>query len=151
MFTGILDFLQLMTTSNHRPYSYPEGRIDIPSVSGRDGAVKYSDWALHDFLLRARSHPWFADTLFVVVADHTAGSAGKTALPVERYHIPLLIYGPGLVDARQVDTLASQIDVAPTLLALLNMDYGSSFFGRNILAMAAEDGRALIANYQELG
>lgn len=144
-------FFHLMTTSNHRPYSYPEGRIDIPSGSGRDGAVKYSDWALHDFLLRARSHPWFADTLFVVVADHTAGSAGKSALPVARYHIPLLIYGPGLVDARQVDTLASQIDVAPTLLALLNMDYGSSFFGRNILTMAAEEGRALIANYQELG
>lgn len=144
-------FFHLMTTSNHRPYTYPDGRIDIPSGSGRDGAVKYSDWALHDFLVRARSHNWFGDTLFVVIADHTAGGAGKTALPVWRYHIPLLIYAPGLVKPQQVETLASQIDVAPTLLGLLNMDYDSSFFGKNVLAMAPEQGRALIANYQELG
>lgn len=42
-------FLHIMTTSNHRPYTYPENRIDIPSGSGRDGAVKYADWALGDF------------------------------------------------------------------------------------------------------
>lgn len=144
-------FFHLMTTTNHRPYTYPDGRIDIPSGSGRPGAVKYTDWAIGELLEQARSKPWFRDTLFVIVADHTSGSAGKVALPVRQYHIPMLIYSPQHIPAQRVTALASQIDVAPTLLALLNMDYESAFFGKNILTMRPADERALIGNYQKLG
>ncbi|WP_462379345.1 LTA synthase family protein [Pseudomonas sp. Marseille-QA0892] len=144
-------FLHLMTTSNHRPYSYPDGRIDIPSGSGRDGAVKYTDWAIGDFLNRARQQPWFDNTIFVFVADHCAGSAGRQDLPVANYHIPLFIYAPKLIQPREFDGLASQIDIAPTLLGLLNMDYVSTFFGRNLLMDHPKPGRALIGNYQHLG
>jgi phosphoglycerol transferase MdoB-like AlkP superfamily enzyme len=144
-------FLQLMTTSNHRPYTYPDGRIDIPSGSGRDGAVKYTDYAIGEFLRQAQQKPWFANTLFVFVADHDAGSAGHEDLPVANYHIPLFIYAPGLIEPREFAGLASQIDLAPTLLGLLNMDYRSTFFGRNVLRADAAPGRALIGNYQHLG
>ncbi|MAB24143.1 MULTISPECIES: LTA synthase family protein [Pseudomonas] len=144
-------FLQLMTTSNHRPYSYPEGRIDIPSGSGREGAVKYTDYAIGEFLRAARQKPWFANTVFIFVADHTAGSAGMEDLPVSNYHIPLFIYAPSLITPADVSTLTSQIDIAPTLLGLLNMDYTSTFFGRNVLRKDAAPGRALIGNYQHLG
>lgn len=143
-------FFHLMTTSNHRPYTYPGGRIDIPSGSGREGAVKYTDWALRHLLETARAKPWFKDTVFVVVADHCAGSAGKVALPLEHYRIPLMIYGKGVAPAR-IDTVASQIDVAPTLLALLHLDYASAFFGKDILAEPPGTGRALISTYQSLG
>lgn len=72
-------FLQVVfTTSNHRPYTYPEGRIDIPSHTGRMGAVKYADYAVGAFVEEARSKPWFENTLFVFVADHGAGSARET-------------------------------------------------------------------------
>ncbi|MDH4320387.1 MAG: sulfatase-like hydrolase/transferase [Desulfobulbaceae bacterium] len=67
----------LMTTSNHRPYTYPDGKIDVPSHTGRAGGVKYSDYAVGAFLREARRHPWFDDTIFVFVADHCAGSAGR--------------------------------------------------------------------------
>ena len=144
-------FLQLLTTSNHRPYTYPEGRIDIPSGVGREGAVKYTDYAIGQFLEQARKKPWFSQTLFVFVADHTAGSAGKEDLPVVNYQIPLFIYAPGLIEPGEVSTLASQIDLAPTLLGLLNFDYTSTFFGRNVLRGGAAPGRALIGNYQHLG
>ncbi len=144
-------FLQLMTTSNHRPYTYPQGRIDIPSGSGRDGAVKYTDYAIGQFLAQARQKPWFKDTVFIFVADHTAGSAGKEDLPVDNYHIPLFVYAPALIPAREVATVTSQIDLAPTLLGLLNFDYTSTFFGRNVLRDNAAPGRALIGNYQHLG
>ncbi len=142
---------QIMTTSNHRPYTYPDGRIDIPSGSGRSGAVRYTDWAIGNFLARARKKPWFRDTLFVIVADHCASSAGKVDLPVKKYHIPLFIYAPEQLEPERIDKLASQIDLAPTLLALLNMDYDSVFFGRNILATPKKDERALVGNYQKLG
>ncbi len=144
-------FFQVMTTSNHRPYTYPEGRIDIPSGTGRSGAVKYADYALHFLLEKSRSHPWFADTVFVIVADHCAGSAGRVQLPIFRYHIPLFIYAPHHVAPRKIDTLASQIDIAPTLLGLLGLPHESRFFGRDILRMAPGEGRALIGNYQRLG
>lgn len=143
--------LQMMTTSNHRPYTYPDGRIDIPSGDGREGAVKYTDLAIGQFLEKARNKPWFANTLFVIVADHTAGSAGSQDLPVANYHIPLFIYAPALFEPREVTTVASQIDLAPTLLGLLNLDYVSTFFGHNLLLDDARPGRALIGNYQHLG
>ena len=143
--------LQLMTTSNHRPYTYPEGRIDIPSGKGRDGAVKYTDYAIGKFLEDARRKPWFDDTIFVFVADHTAGSGGKEDLPVVNYQIPLFIYAPKLIPARETAQLTSQIDLAPTLLGLLNLDYTSTFFGRNVLLDNPLPPRVLIGNYQHLG
>lgn len=142
-----------MTTSNHRPYTYPEGCIDLPSkVSGRDGAVKYTDFAIGEFLDRAATRPWFKDTVFVIVADHCAGSAGRTEIPLERYHIPLLIYAPGgQIAAGRNSTLMSQIDYAPTLLGLLNWEYASRFFGHDVTRIEPALGHALVGTYQLLG
>jgi phosphoglycerol transferase MdoB-like AlkP superfamily enzyme len=144
-------FAHIMTTSNHRPFTYPAGRIDIPSGTGRAGAVKYTDWAIGDFIDRARAKPWFADTVFVIVADHTASGRGKTDLPVEQFRIPLIIYAPGRIAPARIDTLASQIDVAPTLLALLDFSYRSHFFGQDIVAEGPRHPRAFLANYQTVG
>ncbi|MEQ8205121.1 MAG: LTA synthase family protein, partial [Woeseia sp.] len=141
----------VMTTSNHRPYTYPEGKIDIPSHSGRQGAVKYTDYAIGKFLQEASKRPWFENTVFVIVADHCAGSAGKAELPIENYRIPLMVYAPGLIEPGVISTLSSQIDYAPTLFSLLNWSYDSEFFGKDILGMAVEDGRALLGTYQSLG
>jgi phosphoglycerol transferase MdoB-like AlkP superfamily enzyme len=144
-------FAHVMTTSNHRPFSYPAGRIDIPSGRGRDGAVKYTDWALGNFIDRARGKDWFSNTLFVILADHCASSTGSTELPIGRFHIPLIVYAPGLVAPGRSEALASQIDVGPTLLGLLNFSYTSRFFGQDILAEGPGRQRALIGNYQTIG
>ncbi len=144
-------FSMVMTTSNHRPFTYPEGKIDIPSHTGREGAVKYADYAIGRFLERAGKEAWFHDTLFVIVADHCAGSAGKTALPVKKYEIPMLVYAPSHVRPQRVDLLASQIDVAPTVLGLLNASYRTKFFGRDILAPGLPRERAFLSTYQKLG
>lgn len=148
-------FFHLMTTSNHQPFTFPEGKIDLlpgegKGGSGRSGGVKYADYALSQFMKQAKKQPWFGDTVFVVVADHCASSAGKVGLPVDKYHIPMFVYSPKHIPAAEVDTLASQIDLAPTLLGLLNVSYDSFFFGKDILS-ADFKGRALIANYQKLG
>lgn len=148
---GKPSFNMLMTTSNHRPFTYPEGRIDIPSHTGKSGGVKYTDYAINRFIELARAKPWFDDTIFVIVADHCASSAGKTRLPVDKYLIPLIVYSPKHVPPGKIDRLASQIDVAPTLLGLLNFSYASKFFGLDILRLNEGPGRAFISNYQELG
>ncbi len=147
-----LSFTHIMTTSNHRPYTYPEGRIDLPSGhAGRDGGVKYTDWAIGDFIARAQGEAWFKNTIFVIVADHCASSAGKTQLPLRRYHIPMIIYAPGLVAPSESSVLASQIDVAPTVLGLLNISYRAPFFGRDLRGPLTRAPYALVSTYQELG
>lgn len=62
---------------------------------------------------KRRVRPWFDNAIFVFVADHTAGSAGKEDLPITSYQIPLFIYAPKLVEsARESAQLASQVDTA---------------------------------------
>jgi phosphoglycerol transferase MdoB-like AlkP superfamily enzyme len=144
------NFLSLiMTTSNHRPYTFPSGRIDILSGTGRSGAVKYTDYAIGQFIEKARSRPWFNDSIFVITADHCASSAGKTTLPIEKYHIPLIIYAPNILKPKIITSLASQIDIGPTILGLLNLEYKSKFFGTDILNNPRL--RAFISTYQLLG
>jgi len=144
-------FSMVMTTSNHRPFTYPEGRIDIPSKAGRNGGVKYADYAIGRFIAEASREPWFKETIFVFVADHCASSAGKTDIPVKKYEIPLLVYAPHHVRAGRVERLTSQIDVAPTVLGLMNMSYDTDFMGRDVLKGAASSSRAFISTYQKLG
>nr|WP_315232477.1 sulfatase-like hydrolase/transferase [uncultured Flavobacterium sp.] len=143
-------FNHIMTVSNHRPFTYPNGKIDIPGdVKSRDGGVKYTDYAMKKFFEMAKKQPWFANTVFVILADHCASSAGKTELPVEKYRIPAMIYSPGS-EPRKYTNLMSQIDIMPTLFGLLNFDYQSKFYGQDVLKPDYKP-RALIATYQDLG
>lgn len=119
--------MHLMTTSNHTPFTFPEGRIDLPR--GRPGTVKYSDYAVGRFIEMARTKPWFKDTVFVLVAGHCASSKGRTSLPPENYHIPAIVYSPAHLAPRSDTRLASQID----------------------LVSYPDAGRAFIATYQKLG
>ena len=109
-----------------------------------------SDYALGGFLDAASREPWFDNTVFVITADHCASSAGKTEIPLEKYHIPAMIYAPAFVASGSVGKTASQIDLMPTLFSLLGMDYDSWFYGRDILADDFRE-RAFVATYQDLG
>lgn len=143
-------FAHVMTTSNHRPYTFPDGRIELPSGS-RDAAVKYTDFAIGRFLDMAKTKPWFKETLFVIVSDHCASVAGKTKLPVESYHIVGFMYGPELLKPARDARLLSQIDLPPTLMDLLGAKGTDQFFGQSQLKAGAAQARAFISNYQELG
>ncbi|MFV0607024.1 MAG: LTA synthase family protein [Niabella sp.] len=150
--TGKPFFGHIMTVSNHRPYTYPEGRIDIsPKEQKREGAVKYTDFCINQFLKQAAQKPWFANTVFVIVADHCASAAGKQALPVTGYHIPLFIYSPAHITPQKVSQMVSQMDVVPTVLGLLNMSYRSKFFGQDIFRIPTGKERVLISTFNALG
>ncbi|WP_177166844.1 LTA synthase family protein [Allopseudospirillum japonicum] len=145
-------FYYVMTTSNHRPYTFPKGRIDLPTGS-REAAVKYTDWAIGDFITQAQQQPWFDDTLFVFIADHCASSAGRQDLEVSKHHIPWIMYAPKKLAPQDIQYMSSQIDVAPSIYALFGFKYTSQFFGYNVFSAkeTPQLGRALIANYQYLG
>ncbi|WP_425476883.1 LTA synthase family protein [Rhodanobacter thiooxydans] len=115
-------FLHIITTSNHRPFTFLADRVNFPQHS-RQGAVAYTDWSIADFITRAQDKPYFADTVFVITADHEAASAGNASIPINRCHIPLWIYAPSHFKPQQVNRLSSQIDIPPTLLSLLHFSY----------------------------
>jgi Phosphoglycerol transferase and related proteins, alkaline phosphatase superfamily len=138
-----------MTTSNHRPFDFPEGRVDRKNHS-RKGAVKYADWAIGDLIAKSSAKPWFKNTLFVIVADHCSGSAGKTELDVTKFHIPAMVYAPGLVPAKKVSSLCSQIDLMPTVFGILNWKHDTLGYGHDLLAAAAPPQRAFVSNYQKI-
>jgi phosphoglycerol transferase MdoB-like AlkP superfamily enzyme len=143
-------FNHIMTVSNHRPFTYPNNKIDIPGdIKSRDGGVKYTDYSLRKFFEMARKQPWFKNTVFVIVADHCASSAGKTELPLDKYRIPAFIYSPDLKPAKY-NQVMSQIDLMPTLFGLLHFSYQSKFFGQDVLKPDYKP-RAFIATYQDLG
>ena len=123
----------VMTTTNHRPFTYPDGKIDIASKTGRNGSVKYTDYAIGKLLEKAREKKWFENTIFVFVADHCAGSAGNTDVPLWRYQIPAIFYAPKIIAPKVFAKNVSQIDIAPTLLGVLNLSYKSKFFGHDVI------------------
>jgi phosphoglycerol transferase MdoB-like AlkP superfamily enzyme len=132
--TGQPFFSIVMTTSNHKPFTFREG---VPGVKakggGRESGVRYADFAQGYFLREAAKHPWFDNTLFIVVADHGARVYGRAEIPLKSYEIPMLFYSPKHLEPRQVDTLTTQIDIAPTVLGLLGLPYQAPFFGQDVL------------------
>ncbi|OOG69860.1 LTA synthase family protein [Flavobacterium sp. A45] len=139
----------IMTTSNHRPFTYPSGKIDIPSGTSREGAVKYTDFALKELFNKAKTKPWFKNTVFVIIADHCASSAGKDEIDVANYHIPAFIVNFDENQNQKITQQCSQIDLWPTVFSLFHWNYESNFFGKNVLDSHFEE-RALIGTYRKL-
>ncbi|WP_432823150.1 LTA synthase family protein [Trichloromonas sp.] len=140
-------FSIIMTTSNHKPYTFPAGIEGVPAEGGgRRAGVRYADYALGRLFALAPEHDWYDNTLFVVVADHDARVYGRAQVPVERYRIPLLFYAPGRLPAKTVETITSQIDIAPTVLNLLGLSYTAPFYGQNVLNPVA-GARPLLLNH----
>ena len=127
-------FSVVMTTSNHKPFSFPAGVPGIaPRGGGRDAGVRYADYAIGRFMEALRRPPFFDDTMVIIVADHGARVYGREDIPLRSYESPFIVYSPRHVAARRVDALVSQMDVAPTILGLLGISYDSVFFGRDAL------------------
>jgi phosphoglycerol transferase MdoB-like AlkP superfamily enzyme len=143
----------VLSVSNHKPYTYPQGRIpEDPGQKRQDYAVKYSDFALGQFFRAAKKESFWTNTVFVVIADHGARVYGKQSIPIHSYEIPLLITGPAVVKSpSRVGQLGGSLDVAPTVLGLLGRPYQSTFFGRDMLKMPPEAGRAFLNHNRDVG
>jgi len=148
--TGDPFYALVLTVSNHRPYRFPEDHVHWDrGLDRRHNAVRYADWALGDFVRRARDHAFFEDTLFVLMGDHGARVYGAAEIPLPSYHVPVLFYAPGSVEPGRMETLASSLDVPATILARLGIPEPEHFFGRPLVA-GAPRGRALMGHNNEV-
>lgn len=139
----------IMTTSNHRPFTYPSGKIKLASGSGRDGAVRYTDYAIGQFLKKMSTKPWYKNTVVIIVADHCASSAGRDEIDISKYHIPCIIVNLPAHHKMEISPMCSQIDIYPTLFKLLGWKYESNLYGKNVLDPAYKP-RAILGTYQQL-
>lgn len=138
----------VMTTSNHRPFTFPKGKIDLPTGK-REGAVKYTDYAISGFLKKLQTRAWYKNTVIIIVADHCAGSAGKNEIDIAKYHIPCMVLNlPGNHNV-VIDKMCSQIDIYPTLFSLLKWNYESNLYGKNVMDPGYQP-RAVLGTYQKL-
>jgi phosphoglycerol transferase MdoB-like AlkP superfamily enzyme len=115
-------FSLLFTTSNHTPWEFPDGRIELYSEPKASvfNAVKYADYAIGEFFRKARTSSYWDDTVFLAVSDHNSRVHGVDLVPIEHFHIPGLILG-GSIDPQRWSRIASQIDLLPTVLSLIGI------------------------------
>ena len=137
----------LQTLSNHTPYALPDV-LPVEPVTGHDSldlhltAMRYSDWALGEFFKQAKQQPWYKDTLFVVLGDHGFGAPEQmTEMDLYRFHVPMLLLAPGIQEqfGTHNATVASQVDMVPTIMGRLGDDVQHQCWGRDVLSLAADD------------
>ncbi|HEX8548393.1 MAG TPA: sulfatase-like hydrolase/transferase [Cytophagaceae bacterium] len=127
-------FSSILTLSLHPPYVTPvDYKNSLKGIKKPfERSVAYVDMSLRKFFSRSSTKAWFANTLFVLVADHTSDSFDESYQnSLGKYSIPIAFYKPAS-DLKGVDyETMQQIDIFPTILAYLN--YPDSFYslGRN--------------------
>ena len=140
-------FAILQTLSNHLPFTIPEP-LPIPRVSGHGSlnghltAMRYADWALGQFFDRVRTSNYYPDTLFVLVGDHGFCLQPQlTDIDLLRFHVPLLFFGKGLQDrfGARHSTVATQVDIVPTIMGLLGEPFLHQCWGRNLFHLETGD------------
>ena len=147
-------FAFILTVSNHEPFTVPARTEMLPATTlehRKINACRYSDWALGHFFEQASKSEYFKRTIFVLVADHGRMMDRKRIIDVPGYRIPCLFYGPGLVEPQRVSTVASQVDVAPTLLGLMGLPAPGEFLGRDVRRVKPGDGFAFVHEDEVLG
>lgn len=146
-------FTLAFSSSNHAPFEFPDGRIDLyEQPKGTDNnAVKYADYAIGEFFKKAQNSPYWKDTVFLIVADHDIRVRGVSLVPVERFHIPGLILGADIKPQRFTG-MASQIDLPVTLLSLMGIAGQHPMTGRDLSSLAADTpGRAMMQYNDNFG
>lgn len=123
-------FLKIVqTSSSHEPFEVPFQRLNDKVLN----AFAYADSCVGDFVNRYKETPMWEKSLIILVPDHLGTYPYSIKNPLEGHKIPLIMIGGAVKEARQVDTYASQIDIAATLLYQLGLPHKDFTFSKNIL------------------
>ncbi len=134
----------IFTASSHAPFKVPEQyerQFPDEGPTVLHHCVKYSDMALRKFFAKARTMPWYKNTIFVLTADHTSlSSHPEYATPVGTFRVPIIFFDPsGQMPAGRHEGIAKQIDIMPTILGYLRYPHPYIAFGNDLTQVAATD------------
>ena len=121
------------TGTTHYPYLVPDDKFKLFDNTVQDyeylNVLYYADWAVHDYLEKAKKSDYFKDTIFFFVSDH---SHHRFLNYLEDRHVPFLIYAPGKVDVSLRTDITSQLDFVPTVLGFMEREIYFSAIGRDL-------------------
>ncbi len=137
----------LQTLSNHTPFVVPDplpikAITDQGRMNKRLTAMKYSDWALGEFFRQVEETDWYQHTLFAILGDHGFALPNQiTEIDLLRFHIPLLLIGPGMTETfgSTRSVVGTQVDLVPTLIARLGRPFIHACWGRDLLNLPDGD------------
>jgi phosphoglycerol transferase MdoB-like AlkP superfamily enzyme len=156
-------FAIIQTSGNHRPYTIPKDNRGFELVDpGSQEKVKrygfesinefnsfrFLDHGIGHFIAQASREDYFGNTVFVFFGDHGLPGNSPTMFKSEQqlalttFHVPLVIYAPGLIDGgAEYETVASELDVLPTIASLVSKPYLNTALGRDLLDSSINHGR----------
>lgn len=133
----------LFTASSHHPYVVPE---EYKKVYPEEGikihkCIRYTDNALRKFFEKAKTMPWYKNTLFVITSDHTnLSDHDYYQTDLGGFCSPIIFFDPsGEFKPGMRNAIAQQIDIMPTVLSYLGYDKKYMGFGIDLLTTPAED------------
>jgi phosphoglycerol transferase MdoB-like AlkP superfamily enzyme len=122
-------FATFLTASDHGPYYIPD-YFKPANFETKKQIVEYADYSLKKFVEMSSKQSWFNNTIFVFIADHGAPMNGLYDMPIDYNHVPLIFYAPGIFKEHGVSSnMAGQIDVFPTIMGLLKLNYTNNTLG----------------------
>ncbi|MBI3138753.1 MAG: sulfatase-like hydrolase/transferase [Sphingobacteriales bacterium] len=130
-------FSAVFTLNTHHPYKVPDKYKDRFNQDGRSilNCVQYADLAIARFFETAKKTDWYNNTLFIITADHADQNTGNEQVTaLDHYRIPIAFYKPDGSLKGVRNRIASQIDILPSTLHLLNypdpyFSLGNDLFG----------------------
>lgn len=138
----------IFTLTTHDPFPIPpryKGRFPKGTQEIHE-SLGYADLAIRRFFERASREPWYANTLFVITADHTFKYNDHPAWymnPAGRFAVPILLYTPDGALLGQDTAVAQQLDILPSVLDLVGYEGSIHAFGRSVFR-DDRPGRAII-------
>lgn len=145
-------FIFGFTGITHMPYlGHLEGFNKYPNTTEENkylNSLYYADYSIGRFLEAAKKQGWYNNTIFIFVSDHTFNRKGGIK---EKYHIPMLVYGPWYVQPGRFTQVGSQLDILPTVLDLLRLNNNYAAAGKSLFAPQDMPRAALFADGYTIG
>ena len=133
----------VFTASSHHPYKVPEEYKDIYKEEGIviHKCIRYTDNAIRRFFEKAKTKPWYKNTLFVITSDHTnLSDHAYYQTDLGGFCSPIIFFDPsGDMKPGMRNAIAQQIDIMPTVLSYLGYDRPYVAFGCDLLTTTDED------------
>ena len=133
----------LFTASSHHPFVIPEQYKSRYKEEGLPihKCIRYTDNAIRQFFNKAKTMPWYKNTLFVITSDHTNQSDHEYyQTDLGGFCSPIIFFDPsGEIESGMRNAIAQQIDIMPTVLGYLGYNRKYVAFGIDLFRTPAKD------------
>jgi len=126
----------IFTSTTHTPWRIPNERWQLHSPENDRSkylnSLFYVDWAVNELINKAKAGGYYDNTVFIITGDHISRFAVDTQKLTSRFHIPLLMFGPGIPQGVINDSIGNQMDILPSIIDIANWQVNHSSVGKSL-------------------